>query len=210
MPAKLLSCSFLTLLLPWFSLSLSFPPSHSPFLFVSLTLTTPHPPPFLFFLPLHLSHSTSPCLPLHPLLFSSVVAARRELHCCARCLWVRGEEHGQAESSHPHPLANKAAFTKVPRPLAFRRATSFWGGSSLNCFYSQQTASDLTGSCFGTAELCPREIVLIKEEATALQPLEHGQRPWQWQPGVCAVLEDDLCNSSVFDKNNHKTQVAMY
>lgn len=109
MPAKLLSLSFLTLSLPWLSLSRCL------FLFVSLSITVP--------LVCSLSLVSSAAsffsfsfivLPFPPVI--SVVAAPSRAVSLRPVSSRRGARSGRG--SHPHSAApNKAAFTKVPRPL---------------------------------------------------------------------------------------------
>lgn len=123
MPAKLLSRSFLTLSLPWFSLS------HSLFLFVSPSLTVPHvcfsfsfiSPTVSFSLPLSPSARLFIFLPLSPhspLLPVCYLYLRYPLRAVllrsAAVSSRRGARSGRG--SHPRAAPNKAAFTKVPGP----------------------------------------------------------------------------------------------
>lgn len=178
MPAKLLSCSFLRLSLAWYSLARA----HSLFLFVSLSLTFPYLCCFFFFcfIRIFLTSSTSLHTSLHLFLLLiflltflsflyaiSVFAACWELYCCNWWLWVRGEEHGQAKAAI-QTAPNKAAFTQVPRPRHLCEDLHW-------LLLFPTTLPYITRSCFTTAVLCPPEIVFVKEETTALQPLAHSR-----------------------------------
>lgn len=119
MPAKLLSCSFLMLLLPWFSLSLP----RSLVLFVSPSLPLPRVCCCFFFLFFFfLTSSTSLCrLPLPSRLSAiSIAAARRDFNCCGRWLQVRGEDDGQAEAANHARRRIKLLFLRKSQDLCFQ------------------------------------------------------------------------------------------
>lgn len=156
MPAKLLSCSFLTLSLPWFS--------PSPFLFIpwlSRCLFF-----FIYFVCcIFLTFSTSACIsssssPLFPVCYL-------HRHCPAEsCIVAVGgcefEEWSTAMHTQRRIKPKSQALCVQTLRIFVRIFTDF--------FYSQRTLSDLTRSCFSTAELCPHETVFVKKETTALQP----------------------------------------
>lgn len=151
MPAKLLSCSFLPLLLPCFALSLLLPlvspsPSAPPTLTILLLSIL-----FIFLFPY-----TFPTLP--PAI--SIWPARPLRVVLLRLVAVSSRRGARSDrGSHPHSAQNKAAFYKKSQDLSFRRLNISVRIFIVFFFF----CSCLSGSGFCPAESYPGEDVFVKE-----------------------------------------------
>lgn len=142
MPAKLLSCSFLTLLLPCFSLC------HSFLLFVSLSNTSCSS--FCYFvLSIFLSSPTLLHISPHLSFSSALLSSPQSLSLlpAESCIVAVGgcefEERTTVRLRQPSRLSAKQSccFYKSPKTSVFTGSASLCG-SSLTSFIPQQTLSD--------------------------------------------------------------------
>lgn len=142
MPAKLLSSSFLTLALPWLSLS------RRPFLFLSVCCCSACVQFFLLFRLLPLSHFFLPHLPVFP--------ARYRCHLCPlRAVLFRSVSSRRGARSAFHMVQhNIKLLLQKSQTLCFLTPHIF-ERIFIDFFYSPQTPADLIRSCFSAAELCP-------------------------------------------------------